>query len=311
MQPNQNQRGLSKRPDAQAIAPTGRQHSSMDILREKFDRARSAIAEVAPKHVSPDRVLRLALAAAGRDQKLLDCTPASILMSTIQAAALGLEPSTALQQAYLVPYKINKKIGNKWEKIAEAQLIIGYRGYILLATQSDMSAIDAENVYAEDEFECEKGLNPKLRHVESDKADRGAMRGSYTVWQLNTGSKGFRYWNVSKLNAHRDKYARRDYESNEITGTWKDHYPGMCLKTVIRDASRFWPMSSEKIRNAIAVDDREAVGPDFTLIHGASERGTANVLEALGEGDYRPEPMPEAEAAPAPVPATPTETPAK
>ena len=44
-----------------------------------------------PGHLKAERIWRLALAAMSRDSKLTEATPQSILLATMQCAALGLK----------------------------------------------------------------------------------------------------------------------------------------------------------------------------------------------------------------------------
>lgn len=79
----------------------------------------------------------------------------------MQSAQLGLEPGSALGQAYLVPY------GN------QCQLILGYRGMIDLARRSgQVLSLSAFAVHEGDEFSYQLGLHPDIHHVPSCEADR-------------------------------------------------------------------------------------------------------------------------------------------
>src|SRR5690606_2858516 len=100
-----------------------------------------------PKGMDGDRIARLALTVVRQTPKLAQCSPASFAGSLLTAAALGLEPGVN-GEAYLVPYK------------NECQLIIGYQGYAKLFWQNPLARhLDAQAVYANDEFDYEYGLN--------------------------------------------------------------------------------------------------------------------------------------------------------
>lgn len=71
-----------------------------------------------PSVITPERFTRMALTAISSNPKLAKCTPKSFMGALMNAAQLGLEPNTPLNQAYLIPYK-NKK------EIYEAQFQIG------------------------------------------------------------------------------------------------------------------------------------------------------------------------------------------
>src|SRR6185369_8498387 len=73
-------------------------------LLEFLTRSRSAIEMALPKHLNPDRMMRLALTAFSTSEDLRNCTPQSILSSIVVASQMGLEPGVA-GQGYLIPYK--------------------------------------------------------------------------------------------------------------------------------------------------------------------------------------------------------------
>src|SRR5690349_12469151 len=99
--------------------------AALDLAMTK---AAPRLAEIVPKGIDPVRVMQLAMSNARRDPKLLACTTSSMLIATAQIAALGLEPGTALQQAYLVPRKNRKKVREgdreEWRDVHEATAII-------------------------------------------------------------------------------------------------------------------------------------------------------------------------------------------
>jgi recombination protein RecT len=89
-----------------------------------------------PKHMTADRLARIATTEIRKVPKLAACDQASFLGAIMQCAQLGLEPGGALGHAYLIPFDKRQKV-NGWETVStEAQLIIGYRGMIDLARRS-------------------------------------------------------------------------------------------------------------------------------------------------------------------------------
>lgn len=259
------QRGSVERPgvamtraESDALTP----QKQVEIL---FKKSAERLDKMVPAHLKAERLWRLALAAMARDPKLTEATAQSILLSTMQCAALGLEPSTALQQAYLVPFNNKKKWkeGNVWreEWVTEAQLIIGYRGFILLAEQASVvSGIKAAVVHKLDDYfpALEGG---EFRHIPYQDGDPGPLRAAYTRWIASNGQK--EYWPMSRfeLDKERDRFAKRDYRTKEIKQgqPWVTDFEAMCMKTTVRRAARFWPMQSEraeKLRSALALDER-------------------------------------------------------
>jgi recombination protein RecT len=68
------------------------------------------IQKALPKHVSAERMARIAFTEIRKNPKLLDCSQASLLGAIMTSAQLGLEPGPT-GQCYLIPY-YNKKHGS-------------------------------------------------------------------------------------------------------------------------------------------------------------------------------------------------------
>ena len=99
-------------------------------------KVRKGITAVAGKYLKAERMLTLCVNAVKKTPRLLQCDPQSVLGAMMTSAALGLEPNTAQQQAFLIPYK--KRVpppdgGRHWLETFECQFQIGYRGFITLA----------------------------------------------------------------------------------------------------------------------------------------------------------------------------------
>lgn len=132
------------------------------------------IAKALPSVITPERFTRMVFTALSANPKLQQCTPNSFLGAMMQAAQLGVEPNTPIGQAYLIPYK-NKGM-------LECQFQLGYKGLIDLCNRSgDIKDIQAHEVYENDLFEFEYGLEPKLKHVPTMK-DRGEVIAYYAVF---------------------------------------------------------------------------------------------------------------------------------
>lgn len=297
----QGERGTQGRPPTDLVI--ARKDNPLEVLRAEMSPAASRLAAIVPRHVDAGRVIELAISNARRDPNLLRCTTASMLISTAQIAALGLEPGTALQQAYLVPRKNRKKIGNKWEDVHEATAIIGYRGFVLLAYEGERITAKTNIVSQNDIFRSVDGLDPKLEHEETD-GNPGDVRGAYCVWRFPDGRRDFLYWPVRKLLAHRDRFAPRssyakgggfieNAADRPLTGPWLDNPEAMFQKTVVRMAAKMWPLTSERMRGALTVDDAGEQGRSIAFIPGAKAEDVKGLAMALGErpetfdeGDY-------------------------
>jgi recombination protein RecT len=199
-----------------------------------------------PKHMTVDRLLRVAMTAIRTNPKLMECTQESLLACIMGCAQLGLEPEPFLGQAYLVPYKRNIKVGNQWRSQMEAQLIPGYRGYIAMARRSgEVQSVSAQVVYENDHFQIQYGLNEDLSHVPAE-GDRGEVKGAYVVFRYKDGSHSFDYMSKADIDKIRDRSKAKD------SGPWVTDYAEMAKKTVIRRHIKLVPLSVEMARAAAA-----------------------------------------------------------
>jgi len=202
-----------------------------------------------PKHMTVERLLRVAMTALRVNPKLMECSQQSLLAAIMGCAQLGLEPEPFLGQAYLVPFKKNSKdASGKWQSTTECQLIPGYRGYIALARRSgELQSLSAQVVYENDDFELQFGLEEKLNHVPAE-GDRGEVKGAYVVFRYKDGSHSFDYMPKDDIDAIRERSKSKD------NGPWVTDYGEMAKKTVIRRHVKVAPLSVELAKAAMSED---------------------------------------------------------
>lgn len=201
-----------------------------------------------PRHMTADRMARIALTEFRKNPALMKCEPASLFGAVIQCAQLGLEPGGALGHAYLIPFE-NRKKG-----ITEVQFIIGYRGMIDLARRSgQIISLEAHAVYEGDVFECQFGLESTLRHVPDwqnvNRTQDDKLQFVYAVAKLKDGGTQFEVMSKAEINAIRARSRASSY------GPWVTDYVAMSLKTVIRRLFKYLPVSIE-MQQAIGYDEQ-------------------------------------------------------
>lgn len=188
-----------------------------------------------PSVITPERFTRMVLSAISTNKKLAECTPQSFLGAMMTAAQLGVEPNTALGQAYIIPFRNHG--------VMEAQFQLGYKGLIDLAYRSgEVSIIQAHTVYENDEFDYELGLDPKLRHVPATK-DRGNAVAYYAVFKTKDGGYGFEVMSIDDVRAHAQKYSK-----SFGNGPWVNNFNEMAKKTVLKRALKYAPLKSDFVR---------------------------------------------------------------
>lgn len=207
------------------------------------------IAKALPSVITPERFTRMTLSAISVNPKLAECTPKSFLGAMMTAAQLGVEPNTALGQAYLIPFRNHGTM--------EVQFQLGYKGLIDLAYRSgEVSIIQAHAVYANDEFTYELGLDPQLKHVPATK-ERGDVIAYYAMFKTKDGGYGFEVMSVADVEAHAKRYSK-----TFNNGPWQTNFDEMAKKTVLKRVLKYAPLKSDFVRG---------VSQDETIKHEISE----------------------------------------
>lgn len=211
-----------------------------------------------PEVITPERFTRMALSALNTTPKLAECSQMSFLSALMNAAQLGLEPNTPLGQAYLIPYKNKSGL--------ECQFQIGYKGLLDLAYRNpEMQIVQAHEVYENDEFDYELGMNPKLVHKPT-LGDRGELRLFYGMFRMTNGGFGFEVMSKTAVEAYAREYSQ-SYDSS--FSPWQKNFIDMAKKTVIKKALKYAPLRTD-FRRAMSTDGtiKEELNEDMTEVIG-------------------------------------------
>lgn len=232
-----------------------------------LEKHHDAIAKSLPKHLTPDRMLRIALTEIRKVPKLLSCDPASLLGAIIQSSQLGLEFGV-IGHAYLIPYG------------KECQLILGYKGLMELVRRSGKIVnIQSHAVYSGDVFEYEYGSTPKVKHHPAIK-DRGEIIGAYAIAFFKSGEKPvFEFMSKEEI----DKIRAGSKMPN--SAPWTQHYEQMAKKTAIRRLCKYLPLSPE-LQAGMELDDRADLG-ESQSISIPIEAEDAEFTESVPDGEGR------------------------
>lgn len=241
-------------------------------LREMLEASKLQIAMALPRHMTPERMIRVALTAARKDSKILRCSLTSIVGAVVEASQLGLEPDGVLGYAYLVPYK------------DVCTLIPGYKGLIALAKRTgDVANIWANPVFEGDTFDYMEGLHRDLKHRPNlDTENREDPRKLTYVYAVVTFKDGrdpdFEVMTAAQVRAIQDR-------SRAKAGPWQTDFVEMARKTAIKRLLKRHDLSPE-VRQAQAMDDAMASGSPFDF----SERVQATVGAGIKETEPAPSP---------------------
>jgi recombination protein RecT len=192
----------------------------------------------------------------------------------MKCAALGLEPSAVdgLGRAYILPFR------NGRTRTFEATFMLGYKGMLQLARNSgELESISARAVYEGDEFSYAYGLNEELHHVPMHKSNN--LEYAYCVAHFKDGGHYF-----VVLSREEIEKARQSSQAGK-NGPWVTHYDMMAVKTAIRRAFPYLPVSTQA-QDAAASDETT---PDYS--------GVLNpVIEQPAPVQVEPDGEPQAEA---------------
>lgn len=214
-------------------------------VRTALEAMKGQFAMVLPKHITADRLCRVAMTAIQTTPKLLDCDRTSFYSAIMKCAQLGLEPDGNLGQAYLIPF------GNK------VQFIPGYKGLIDLARRSgEVSNIVAKEVYENDEFTVDWSGDMPFTHKPLLSGDRGEVK---FFWALARFKDGGFHWDYM---TREEVEAVRDSSQGKNNDVWRKYFIEMGKKTVIRRIAKFLPMS---VQRAAAFDELQDAGKNPTV----------------------------------------------
>lgn len=253
---------------------------SRATLESMLHQFQGQIAAALPKHMTPERMIRVALSATSRNPKLLECTAASLIGAIVQSSQLGLECDGLLGQAYLVPFnnKIKGRNGQDDYWRMECQLIPGYKGLLKLARNTgEISTVQAFAVYKGDHFKFMRGLNPVLEYTPGEGTDHAPGNLTHAVFIVNLKDGGVQFEVMDREAIERVRKGSK----NGKFGPWADHYEAMAIKTVIRRCCKLLPASAE-LERAVALDERGESGQWQNL-------GSIEVLPAELADDFAPD----------------------
>lgn len=243
---------------------------------------KTEIAKALPRHMTPDRMARIALTEFRKTPALMKCDPATLFGAVIQCAQLGLEPGGTMGHAYLIPFE-NRKKGT-----TDVQFIMGYRGMLDLARRSgQILSIEARDVCENDKFTFRYGIDSTIEHVPAE-GDRGELTHVYAVAKLRDGGVQFEVLTRHQIEEIRNQSQgyKTAIKYNKTDSPWIAHFTEMARKTAIRRLFKYLPVSIE-IQRAVGLDEAGEAGisqdNDFVIEGVASQVPEEPVDPETGE----------------------------
>jgi recombination protein RecT len=253
--------------------------------------------QAVPKHLSPERMLRVCALAIQKTPKLADADLMSLLGAMLALGSLGLEPNTPIGLAYLIPFDRRGQVNGQWKKVGtDVQVIIGYRGYIDLARRAgSLVSLHADVVYDGDDFSFEYGSNAHLRHVPKGARESGRPAlWAYAHARLTDG-EAFEVLPFAEIIKTRDAsqgYAtalryKSDNPKGFASNPWVAFLHEMAAKTMVRRIAKMLPMSIE-LANAAALDAMSETGRVNLKALATAPTSDLGDMALLGHEEYIP-----------------------
>jgi len=217
-------------------------------LSQYLSKSRSAIEAALPKHLNPERMIRLALTCFSTNPQLRKCSMRSILSSVVVSSQLGLEPGIA-GQAYLIPYG------------ETCTLVPGWQGLVGLLNNTGRATAWTGAVFEGDHFEFELGSTPKCRHIPGPNyGDPDMLKWAYACGKVNGSEQPVvEAWPVARVVKHRDRYnkvGQRHYSY--------ENFEMYARKVVLLQVLKYMPRSIE-LNNAIVASDAAEMGRETSV----------------------------------------------
>lgn len=233
---------------------------------------RSGFAEILGNHGASAYIASVVI-AVGASEQLQKCSPKSIAVSALRAAALRLSVDPSLGKAYLMPFKDT------------ATLVVGYKGLIELATRTGKYRyINIGPVYEGEVVEEDRisGLHKLSGHRTGNK-----IIGYIAAFEMLNGYAKTLYMMLEEIHAHARRYSKSYDHPNSL---WKKNPEVMERKTPLRILLQTWgyldptdalAMQSDEdgVVNAMAVDlpNVDDVEPEAKPL-----RTESDILQSLG-----------------------------
>lgn len=233
---------------------------------------KSQIELALPKHMSADRMCRLALTQFSSNPMLQKCTFQSIAACVMLSSQTGLEIGVN-GHAYMIPYG------------ETATFVPGWKGLMDLVNRNGKANVWTGAVFDGDEFDWALGDAPFVLHRPTGESDPDKMLFAYAIGRI----KGSEYpviecWPNARLLKHRDQYnkvGRKHYSFSN----WEMY----ARKVVLLQVLKYMPQSVE-LSTAIQAE-YESERP--STVEGKVISGLDDLTDRLIAS--QPEPKPESE----------------
>ena len=217
-----------------------------------MEKHKAQIGLALPKHITADRMVRLAMTSFSQNAALQNCDLNSIFASVVVAAQLGLEIGVG-GQGYLIPYK------------GKATFVPGWRGLVDLVSRAGRATVWTGAVYEGDKFEWALGDNPFVRHQpDGDSDDWTQITHVYAIGRVN-GSQYpvIEVWTMGRILRHLNKFNKVGDKHYALANN-RQNLEMYARKVALLQVLKYMPQSIE-VQKAMDVSSAVDTGRNFTI----------------------------------------------
>ncbi|MFZ2306797.1 MAG: recombinase RecT [Rhodoferax sp.] len=210
--------------------------SPVSAFSKTLERMKPQMALALPKHMSADRMARLALTAFSSNRDLQQCSTDSILSSLMTATQLGLEPGIN-GQGYLIPYK------------GKCTFVPGWKGLVDLVSRAGRATVWTGAVYEGDKFDYQLGDEPFCRHKPGDGGE--LFTHVYAIGRVKDAQMPvIEVWTRGKVQKHLNQYNKVGGRHYALAS--EANFEMYARKVALLQVLKYMPSSIE-LANAITV----------------------------------------------------------
>lgn len=252
--------------------------SPVAAFSKTLERMKPQMALALPKHMSADRMARLALTAFSTNKDLQACRTDSILASLMTATQLGLEPGIN-GQGYLIPYK------------GTCTFVPGWKGLVDLVSRSGRATVWTGVVFPGDHFDYQFGDEPFCRHKPEDGG--GKFTHVYAIGRVKDAQMPvIEVWTRAKVEKHLAQYNKVGGRHYALAS--ESNFEMYARKVALLQVLKYMPSSIE-LANAITVSHAAEAGQgaiiegDFVTVTGDTvDQDTGEIKKETSEHSALP-----------------------
>jgi len=225
-----------------------KQPSNITVFSNFMDKVKPQLALALPKHMTADRMARLAMTAFSTSPQLQNCDQKSIAAAIMTAGQLGLEPGVN-GAGYLIPYG------------RTCTFVPGWKGLVDLVSRSGRGTVYTGVIFNDQRYEFRDGAKRDLLILnETELDDPEDITHAYAIgWVKDATMPIIELWTVGKIRKHRDKYnkvGQKHYSYRD----WEMY----CRKVPLLQVLKYMPCSVE-MSNAISISHASESGRGATI----------------------------------------------